>query len=152
MTATNHALTGVLIGLAVGNPWIALPASLASHFVCDAIPHFGQGRNNPEWLRSRFFKRLLIADAIACVALVIVLWSFQPTHWLLAAACAFIATSPDFYWIGKFRSALAHKSTAQNRGFGYFASIIQWFQKPSGAAVEIAWTVGMIVLIMPFLL
>ena len=33
MRATNHALTGAIIGLTVQNPWVALPAAFLSHFV-----------------------------------------------------------------------------------------------------------------------
>ncbi len=41
MTGFNHAVTGALIAGAVGNPFLAIPLAFASHFVLDAIPHFG---------------------------------------------------------------------------------------------------------------
>ena len=41
MTATNHALSGALIGLAVMQPILALPLAFVSHFMLDAVPHFG---------------------------------------------------------------------------------------------------------------
>lgn len=151
MTATNHALTGALIGLSTGNPWIAVPAAFASHFVCDALPHYGHDRGDSRWFRSAFFKRMLAADIVLCFFVAAVLFVGHPLHWFLAVGCAFVATSPDFYWIGKFRAALMHKPLRRSRGFGYFAGVIQWFQKPIGAAVEAAWFIGMVVLLSPFL-
>jgi len=151
MTATNHALTGAFIGLAAGNPWVAIPAAFASHFICDAIPHFGQERNNMKWLRSRFFKRMLLVDIVLCFAVAGMLVVVHPVHWFLAVVCAFLATSPDFYWVRKFRDAVANKPYQKPEGFGYFASVIQWFQKPIGAVVEVAWAIGMFVLLIPFL-
>jgi hypothetical protein len=151
MTATNHALTGAFIGLALGNPWVALPVALASHFVCDAIPHFGHARNDMHWLRSKFFKRLLLTDIALCFVIAGTIVVRHPANWVLAVICAFVATSPDFYWIGKFKAALGHKQLSSPKGFAYFAGVIQWFQKPIGSIVEVAWLLGMIVLLLPFL-
>lgn len=104
-----------------------------------------------QWLRSNIFKRILIIDIMLCFVVAGTIFAIHPTHWLTAIACAFVATSPDFYWIGKFKDALAHRSAKRLHGFGYFASVIQWFQKPIGAIVEIAWLVAMLALLAPFL-
>lgn len=151
MTATNHALTGAFIGLAVGNPWLAIPAAFVSHFICDAIPHYGKGKNNPGYLRSRFFRNMLVVDACLCCLLVVVLIGLRPEHWLLAAVCAFAATSPDLVWIGKFMAARAGQKIKNGNYFTRFAAWIQWFQKPAGAVVEVAWAIAMLVLLLPFL-
>jgi len=133
--ATNHALTGAVIGLVVGNPWVALPAALASHFVCDAIPHFGMGK---DFIRSKAFRNFLIFDAILCVTLVLFLAMTQPAHWILAAVCAFLAASPDLLWIPLYRKSLQGK-TFNFTGFYKFASNIQWFERPIGGVVELLW-------------
>jgi hypothetical protein len=141
MTATNHAVTGALIGLAIGQPFIAIPAAFLSHFVCDAIPHYG---NEKAQIWSLSFKRYLIADASLCVALVIVLAIQHPIHWLLAAVCAFLATSPDLLWIRKFTYAVrthrTRKLSKLDRLLG--SDGIQWFQRPIGAVVEVAWLIA----------
>lgn len=150
MTAINHALTGALIGLVIGEPIIAIPAALASHFICDAIPHWTPDTPSDKRLRSNTFRNYLIAEASLCFLLVLVLALVRPEHWLLACICAFIATSPDFLWIPKFiktRSGQPWKPGAYSR----FATGIQWFIKPIGAATEIAWAIGCVILIMPFL-
>ncbi|HSX45413.1 MAG TPA: hypothetical protein VLG27_00220 [Candidatus Saccharimonadia bacterium] len=155
MRAINHALTGALIGLAVGEPSVAVPAAVASHFVCDAIPHYDglPARPTPlmkqRWIHSKLFKKLLVADAALCLVLVAVLADLEPAHWLLAAVCAFAAAAPDFLWIPRF---LARKAKPQKlTGFNKFAGGIQWFQRPIGAVVEVAWFIAAIILIAPFL-
>src|SRR5580698_2100335 len=95
MRAINHALTGAIIGLTIGEPLVAAPVAFVSHFVCDAIPHFGVSG----WrdIKTTWFRRLLVVDFVLCVALVVILALSRPKHWLLAAVCAFLAASPDLF-------------------------------------------------------
>ena len=145
MTATNHALTGSIIGLTIHNPWLALPAAVVSHFVCDALPHFG---NNKYFTGSAAFARLLLADAILCGLLVLSLSIFQPKYWLLAVACALFAASPDFMWINQFRRARAGLGEPQQKPVLLkFHAAIQWFERPIGAVVEAAWATGALILL-----
>ena len=149
MTAANHALTGALIGLAIGEPLIALPAALLSHFVCDALPHYGS--KNPEaTLKTNRFRNYLTVEAALCFLLVLTLALVRPEHWLLAAVCAFLATSPDFLWIPRYLKTRAGKQWHPGR-FSTFAADIQWFQRPIGAVVEVVWFIGCIILLVPFL-
>jgi hypothetical protein len=143
MTATNHALTGALIGLAVHNPWVALPAAFLSHFVCDMIPHFGPSK---DWLTTRPFRYYLLIDALLCLLLVALLFRSDTANWLQAAACAFLATSPDLLWIRKFIAGNRKHSFKESRLESLLARI-QWFEKPSGAFVELVWAAGCIVLL-----
>lgn len=149
MTATNHALTGAVIGLVVGQPLIAVPAALASHFVCDALPHFKVNLPDKILLKTRGFRNYLIADASLCVLLVIALAIFQPQHWLLASVCAFLATSPDLLWINKYLKTRRGQHWKRS-AFGKFAGNIQWFQRPIGAVVEIAWFAAGVTILLPF--
>lgn len=135
MTATNHALTGAVIGLTVGSPVIAMVAAFLSHFVCDAIPHFGRGDS---FLKSKAFVKMLIVDALLCILLVLFLGVTQPAHWALAAVCAFLATSPDFLWIPMYQHITQGRQYVV-KGFFKFASDIQWFERPIGGVVETVW-------------
>lgn len=63
MTATNHALTGAAIGLLVGEPLIAVPAAIASHFICDALPHYGRVGPDSKTIGSKGFRNYLLSDA-----------------------------------------------------------------------------------------
>ncbi len=149
MTATNHALTGATIGLLVGIPVIAIPASVLSHFICDALPHFG-ARDKEGSLKKKWFKNYLIVEASICFLIVLVIAIVQPTHWQLAALCAFLAASPDFLWIRKYRAVKNNKKWRPNL-FDKFASNIQWFQRPIGAWVEAAWFFAAISILIPIL-
>ncbi|HVW23420.1 MAG TPA: hypothetical protein VHB51_02990 [Candidatus Saccharimonadales bacterium] len=155
MTATNHALTGAILGLAVGNPWVALPAAFVSHFVCDAIPHYDVSHgSNEEKIASRtFFYVQIVGGLIGCVALVAVLVISQPAHWLLACICAFLAASPDLLAIPRFQSVKrGGKDLLDRWWFWRFHHNIQWFQKPIGWPVELAWFAGALILIRPFMI
>lgn len=149
MTATNHALTGTAIGLLVGQPLIAIPAAIASHFVCDALPHFGRTMPDTKVLKSNGFRTYLIAEAAICFSIVVCLAVFQPQHWLVAAFCAFFAASPDLLWINRYLKARAGKKWRRSR-YAKFAGNIQWFQRPIGAAVEVAWFASALLIILPF--
>jgi len=150
MTATNHALTGAAIGLLVGEPLIAVPAAIASHFICDALPHYGRVGPDSKTIGSKGFRNYLLSDAALCFVLVAILAVLQPQNWLLAAVCAFLATAPDFGWINKFRKARQNKPWRPN-WYSRFACDIQWFQRPIGWTVEAIWAVAAVAIILPFL-
>lgn len=140
MTATNHALTGALIGLSIANPVLAISVAILSHFILDAIPHFGF--NNKQAIARNGFVVMLLADAMLCLSLVLLLGIAHPMHWILAAVSAFAAASPDFMWIPQFMRARAHKPQKTQRHILLFHHNIQWFQRPIGLIVEAAWLAG----------
>lgn len=149
MTATNHALTGTAIGLVVGQPWLALPLALVSHFVCDVIPHYGAAEGQ-DALKTNTFRNYLIVEALVCGLIVLTLAIMQPAHWALAAVCAFVAAAPDFAWINKYRLARQGKRWRPST-FSRWASDIQWFQRPIGSVVEVVWAGAALLVITPFL-
>jgi hypothetical protein len=136
MRAINHALLGSVIGLSVGNPWIAVPVAVASHFALDMVPHHDFSKNS---LNRPIFLNVAIADTIACAILVMLLAYWQPTHWPLAALCAFLAVSPDFMWIPRYMRFRRNEPAKDQKGIVAFHHHIQWFQRPIGGFVEIAW-------------
>jgi len=140
MRAINHALTGAIIGLSLPSPLLALPLALASHFVCDAIPHYGGGKST---VSSKYFTIGLVVDALLCILLVLLLGFSQPAHWLLASSCAFLATAPDLLWIpGYIRVRNKKPFNLGKNWLMRFVSTIQWFERPIGAAVEFAWFIA----------
>ncbi len=153
MTATNHALTGAFIGLTISTPAFALPIAFLSHFVCDALPHYDSNQDSSGYVASSKFAKLLTLDALLCVLLVIVLVVARPQQWFLAAICAFVATLPDFAWLPGYvrtRHGQPFKKKTSN-WFMDFAAKIQWFAKPIGGFVELAWFVGLTTLIAAYL-
>lgn len=154
MTATNHALTGAFVGLVIGNPWVAIPAAFVSHFVCDAIPHYDvPGPSRTARLLTKLFLNVqIILGALLCALIVLILAIAHPTHWILAAVCAFTATTPDLLFIPRYVHVLKTGRDPVNRNwFWRFHNRIQWFQEPIGGLVEVAWAVGIIILLLPFI-
>jgi hypothetical protein len=144
MRAINHAMTGAVIGLAVSEPFLAIPLAIASHFVLDAIPHHGERTNS---FTSPVFRILLVSDAILCFALVVVLIAVHPKHWLLAAFCALAAAGVDFMQAPRYFRSIHGKPEKPRDIIGRFHGRIQWYQRPPGAAIEIAWAAAAIVVL-----
>jgi hypothetical protein len=154
MTATNHALTGALVGLTVHNPWIALPAALLSHFVLDAIPHYDFPGDELSRLRSKGFLYIQIcANAVLCLALVALLSWQQPANWFLAALCAFVAALPDAFSLPKYlyakrQNTVVHSKNALQR---FHQTKLQWKAEPGFWWLEVLWFAGASVLLWQFL-
>jgi hypothetical protein len=51
MLVTNHVLSGAAVGAIAGDPLLALPLGIASHFALDAMPHWGQWDSREQFLR-----------------------------------------------------------------------------------------------------
>lgn len=72
MLLTNHVLSGALIGALVRRPAPAFAAGVASHFVLDAIPHWG------DWGSRRRFLRVAVPDGLISLATMGVLAAVAP--------------------------------------------------------------------------
>ena len=75
MTATGHAIIGTVIAAKVGNPALAIPLAIASHFIADAIPHWDIATHRKEKTKSN-----LILEAFSDVLLGFVLTQTHLTH------------------------------------------------------------------------
>jgi len=142
VTAANHALTGALIGLCVGNPVLAPALAFLSHFVLDAIPHYDPPGNNAAVKigSRRFFLEHIVLGGALCLLLVVLLAAARPAHWLQAVVCAFVATIPDLLFIPRYlHIKRTGKDNLASNWFWRFHNNIQWFQKPIGFVVEAAW-------------
>jgi len=148
--AINHALTGTLIGLTVAEPAVAVPIAFVSHYVCDMVPHYDLSLPTKQKIRSKQFNFLLLLDIVLCLLLVLILSADKPANWILAAVCAFAAAAPDFFSFGQYRNTLRSKRWQGNR-YTRFAKDIQWFERPIGGLVEVAWFIAAVVLVLPFL-
>ena len=144
VTATNHALTGALIGMTIVNPVIAIPLAIISHFVLDAIPHYDASGTDVERIGSRrlVYEQLLLGGVL-CFLIVLALFLTRPQHWLTAAICAFLATSPDLLWIPRFLHVRRTGRDMKLNSFLRFHNWIQWWTAPKLMWVELAWFLGM---------
>jgi hypothetical protein len=149
MTATNHALTGALIGVSVNNPVLAVALAFASHFLLDALPHFGDDDQRLKLvLNGRLFQTILVSDMVLCVLLASVFAVAQPANWFVIVLCAFMATSPDFAWFPDYLAAVRHKRKPTHGPLRRFASKIQWSQTLPGAIPELFWAAAMVSLLL----
>lgn len=151
MRAINHAVTGAGIAFLVPSAEVAIPLAFFSHFICDAIPHHDPPSDKKnDWLNSKIFFIGLILDFLMCVCLVTLFYLYHPYNWALASLCAFLAASPDLLWLKCYISTRQKKLWQPSR-FAYLASKIQWFTKPIGGLVEVAWFLAGLAIIIPFL-
>lgn len=128
MTATNHALTGALIGLSISQPVLALPIAFISHFVCDALPHFGLASYEERTKKTKTFHKILYVDAaILSIIIGILLWA--GAGWV-AMSCLVLAGSPDFVWAYRyiFKEDFGKKPFPPMNILSRFHSRIQWSQ------------------------
>lgn len=147
MTATNHVLTGAAIVLAVKQPAFALPLAVLSHFVLDAIPHFGiheddAVKRNGHWL----FQRVVIIDVVLVICSLILLPIVAHTYvngWIILLGMLG-GLAPDVVWIYRFAYEFRTKVALPHGRFARFHQWIQWSEKPWGIAVEIAWFIAMV--------
>jgi hypothetical protein len=120
---TNHVLSGALIGALARRPLPAFAAGVASHFVLDAVPHWG------DWGSRRRFLRVAVADGLVS----------------LAVAGAFAAASPSArrsaVLAGMAGAALPDLDKPTRLWFGWspFPAAVDWFH---GRIQREAWHRG----------
>lgn len=136
MLAINHALTGAAIGLSISNPLIAAPLAVASHFALDSVPHYDPPGTEAERISAKRFIKQLVLDTSLCLLLVCILALTRPKDWLLACVCAFLAASPDLFWIPKFVQLKRTRKYKTSSLFLRFHKKIQWHTSPRLWVIE----------------
>lgn len=135
MTATNHYITGIAIASLVGMPALSIPLAFLSHFVLDALPHFGD--DNFKQKLPKFYKVWRVDFILLCLA---VIWTiFNAPWWYFMAG--FIATTPDIAWIYRFHFLEKHGKyhAPKMNWFNSFHSRIQKFESSSGIYFEMVY-------------
>lgn len=135
MTGINHVVAGALIAAALPQPALAIPLAFASHFVMDALPHYGDTSKH-SWLNGNF-KYILGADLVLAGMFILGLALWQPAAWGLMIICAVIAYSPDFLWLPYYIAHLKNNHKVESRLIK-FMKRLQWGERPWGIIVEAA--------------
>ncbi len=114
MLELPHVLVGITLATKIGNPLIALPLSLASHFVVDLVPHWNPSLYTETKKYGQPSKKttlIIIFDVLLSLSLGFWLASrFLPDYTKMAIILtgAFLAVLPDviegFYFYLKVRS------------------------------------------------
>lgn len=135
MTATNHGLVGSVVAITLHRyPLLAIAVAPFTHFILDAIPHYGDSSLD---LRSGKFFRILFSDmALAVLSTLLIAFVWSQIAWLIIL-CAFLAASPDLMWLW-----LEYIKPTDRKNWpliARFHSLIQWSQTRPGFIVETIW-------------
>ena len=119
MTATGHALIGTVIAAKIGNPVLAIPIALASHFAADALPHWDTGYHRAHKSKRKFFLQSFLDVILGFILSYILIILFFPTtslayaffiiimaqlpDWLTAPYLFFNMKFAPFCWIYKIQ-------------------------------------------------
>ena len=101
MLLTNHVLSGALTGALVRRPLAAFTIGVASHFVLDAVPHWG------EWGGRRRFLRVAVSDGLVSLSVMGAFTAMAPPDRRMAMLAAMTgAALPDIdkparLWFGR---------------------------------------------------
>lgn len=143
MTATNHALTGAVIALAVKQPALAIVLAFLSHYILDSLPHFGLPKSVElqERNKSRLFRSVIKVDGVLFVVLESALCYLAAKNsigWVVffGSLAAFV---PDVAWLYRAWWERKHHTWRAGTVFSRFHTAIQWRERPWGLAVEIVW-------------
>lgn len=97
MTATGHALIGTVIAAKVGNPVLAVPIAIASHFLADALPHWDTGTNKLKKSKRLFFIESILDVLLGFVlSWLLITWVFPSTNLSYAFLIIIMAQLPDW--------------------------------------------------------
>jgi hypothetical protein len=145
MTLTNHVLTGSVLAKVLPLP-VAIPLAFASHFVLDALPHFGYKTDEDRIENVHSFRLVVLLDAIATTLLV--LWLLRGRHyaWLLGGAAAY---APDLVWIYRFtvEEKFGKARPTEGNRFIQFHRNIQKYERVWGIGVELVYGLGAFLLL-----
>lgn len=94
MTALNHTVTGALVAAAIGEPVIALPAALLSHFAIDILPHWDYKLPGGLVMRQA---ALMIDITFSLFVLLILAITVDASRRMIIAG-GFLGAVPDLMW------------------------------------------------------
>ncbi len=152
MTIPNHVLAGALIALTIKQPAVVLPLALGSHFVLDALPHFGYKGNKgySEVLQHKLSYWVGIISVPTTLLVATLLVSNQ--LWL-AIAAGTLAALPDILGIYNYQKYEKHGQKAQGIlkvVHVQFHRAIQWCERPWGIYVELVVFAGSLSLLIGY--
>ena len=131
MIGFNHALTGGLLAKYLPLP-VALPLALASHFILDALPHYGMPHKKRD--NSKFWKIFFTVDAFATLA--IALYTISQHRYAMFFGGLF-GVMPDFIWVGKVIRTGSFSLDDNQNWFTKWHAKIQRYERPWGLWIEL---------------
>ncbi len=97
MTSTAHALIGTVIAAKVGNPALAIPIALASHFLADSVPHWDTAYHRRQKSKTRLITTSLIDLVFGFIlAWALIVFLFPSTNLAYAFIIIIASQLPDW--------------------------------------------------------
>lgn len=137
MTATGHALLGVIIAAKITNPPLAVALAIASHIATDIMPHWDAGTNAGKKTRKRLFVEAFLDVTIGFISSFLLLAFLFPTtdlfyafsmiiasqglDWVTAPYLFFRIKFPPFFWIYKFQKFIENQ---MDRPWGIVTQVV----------------------------
>lgn len=135
---------GAIIALTIKEPVLALPLAFASHFVLDALPHFGYKNGGYGYaLKQRASALAVFFDLLGVIILFMLLSGASK----LVYTAMFLTYAPDIY--NFLRYWFLEKNTKKFKidRFTKFHRGIQWCERRWGLFVEIPLNILLLVLV-----
>lgn len=142
MTTANHILVGSTIAVSIKQPLLALPLAFVSHFVLDALPHFGYSRAGYGTALKR--KMTYVELPLDVLGIIIVLFTFHLSE-ILITSCALLAVLPDFEWPYRYFFFERKGNTPPSTFLTAFHRRIQWCERPWGLYIEVLFFAAVLV-------
>lgn len=97
MTATGHAIIGTVIAAKIGNPYLAIPLALISHFAADSFPHWDTGTNSKTKTKKQIlFDSFIDVGVSFTITILLVNNVFPQTNLLYAFIIVLFSQLPDW--------------------------------------------------------
>lgn len=131
MIGFNHGLTGGLIAGILPLP-LAIPLALTSHFILDALPHYGILNHTRD--KSNFWKIFFVADALATFGLAA--YAIADNHYAMFFG-GLAGVIPDFVWVGIVIKTRSFNLSKHSNWFTRWHAGIQRYERPWGLWIEL---------------
>lgn len=145
MTATAHAVVGVVLAAAIPNPLIGIPIAILSHIPIDLIPHWDAGTHFDKKTGRQLFWEAFLDVCVGYFVAYAVLFIFFPQTNLIYAffmifAAQFLDYLPTPYYMFNIKNKL----------FKTFFDLSDRFNskldKPWGIVTQVAFLTSIIVI------
>lgn len=137
MTISNHVLVGSLIAVTVKEPVLVLPLALLSHYILDALPHYGYPGHGG-YKEAFKHKSTYVLEGLNIVGLVLLIFTIHFSVWVVSAA-ALLALLPDFEWPYRYWFYERKNLRPPNTITAKFHQKIQWSERWWGIFIEVTF-------------
>lgn len=135
MVSSNHMIIGITTAAVLRQPFIILPAAFVSHFIFDAVPHFGF-KNQKGFGNALKFRVTYYVIAFDFISWTIALFIAFRLGWL-AVIAGLLAASPDLIWTYRYLFYERRGNIPPENWFTRFHKWIQWGERPWGIGIEV---------------